>query len=84
MFTLPIVIARFISSLFKHRQQTQSYEESDIEELPDSIKADFKSASAHVRNVSGQLADEDLLYLYARYKRVVAGVNETPKPSELR
>lgn len=41
--------------------------QSEIEELSEK----FENASLHVRSMVGKMSSEDLLYLYARFKRVI-------------
>lgn len=52
----------------------------DFDDSPSPEEVTFNSAASHVRSVADKLAQDDLLYLYGRYKLVTEGPCHSPKP----
>ena len=41
----------------------------------------FTAAAEHLQSIQARCSDDDLLYLYARYKQVTSGPCDIPKPT---
>jgi len=83
MFGTYLLFSRYFSRSTKPVKQQEIINNTNSNDtLSDTLRADFDSASNHVRqSAATTLPSNELLFLYGRYKRVLDGVNYTEKPS---